>query len=50
MPPEFRFNIIRYTDLLDSGMYRKCHEPMLASMGMCKRLFYTIHVLYKHIQ
>ena len=31
-----------YTKKLDSDMYRTCHEPMLASMGMQKAILYNI--------
>ena len=30
-----------YTEKLDSDMYRTCHEPMLASMGMQKAILYN---------
>jgi hypothetical protein len=31
-----------YTKKLDSGMYRTCHEPMLASMSMQKAILHDI--------
>ena len=45
MQKSARYELIQvkiYTKKLDSDMYRTCHEPMLASMGMQKAtLYYT---------
>ena len=42
--------VIIYTKTLDSDMYRTCHAPMLASMGMLKAIIYNTCIIYEHMQ
>ena len=37
-----------YTDTSDSDMYRTCHEPILAFMGMKKAILYNTGVMKTH--